>query len=76
MNVSSINFTSAYQAPLEPVVQKNVEQLVSPSASPFRAWTRTTGKMLAATSSVDTPLSLPSSEAFWSQWPGKRWIGG
>ncbi|MBX9578024.1 MAG: hypothetical protein K2W97_06075 [Chthoniobacterales bacterium] len=73
MNISPINPTAPYQASLAPVDQKNVEELNNPSTSPFRAWTRAAGKMLAATSVASALPSGQSSEAFWAEWPAKKW---
>ncbi len=74
MNISPINSISAYQALSAPVAQKNIEEPNS-SASPFRAWTRAAGKILAAASVTSAVSSSQSSEAFWAEWPGKKWVG-
>jgi len=71
MNIPPINPAAAYQATLEPVSQKNIEELNDPS--PFRAWARGAETILAAASAPGITPALQSSEAFWAQWPGKSW---
>ena len=72
MNILPINSTSPYQELSAPVAQKSVEKS-DLSASPFRAWTRAAGKILAAASIASALPSSQSSEVFWAQWSGKKW---
>jgi hypothetical protein len=74
MNIPPINSTVAYQGLSVPMAQKNAEEPNNPTASPFRAWTRAAGKTLAATSAADLTSAHQSSNAFWAQWPEKKWV--
>jgi len=73
MNISPMNPGAPYQDSLAPVDQKNIEELNTPSTSPFHGWTRAAGKMLAVTSIASALPSGQERTAFWAQWPGKKW---
>ena len=70
MHISPINGVAAYSEAFDSIA---LEKNVAPSRtepSIFRAWTRGSGKLLAV---VGAMPSLRSGEAFWSQWPEKKW---
>gem|GEM_PF-2389236 len=74
MNISPINPAAAYPEPPEPITHNNVRRTTSsPEPSPFRAWTRGAGQVLAGATAVNAIASHQGSEAFWTQWPEKKW---